>query len=65
MLAEAFHSVADTGNQTMLLFGSRLARKEADHKHPFGHGRVRYFSAFLVAVLLFTLGRCSRCTRAT
>jgi cation diffusion facilitator family transporter len=56
MLAEAFHSVADTGNQTMLLFGSRLARKEADHKHPFGHGRVRYFSAFLVAVLLFTLG---------
>jgi cation diffusion facilitator family transporter len=56
MLAEAFHSVADTGNQTMLLFGSRLARREADHKHPFGHGRVRYFSAFLVAVLLFTLG---------
>ena len=56
MLAEAFHSVADTGNQTMLLFGSHLARKEADHKHPFGHGRVRYFSAFLVAVLLFTLG---------
>ena len=56
MLAEAFHSVADTGNQTMLLFGSRVARREADHKHPFGHGRVRYFSAFLVAVLLFTLG---------
>jgi cation diffusion facilitator family transporter len=56
MLAEAFHSVADTGNQTMLLFGSRLARREADHKHPFGHGRDRYFSAFLVAVLLFTLG---------
>ena len=56
MLAEAFHSVADTGNQTMLLFGSRMSRREADHKHPFGHGRVRYFSAFLVAVLLFTLG---------
>jgi cation diffusion facilitator family transporter len=56
MLAEAFHSVADTGNQTMLLFGSRLARREADPKHPFGHGRVRYFSAFLVAVLLFTVG---------
>jgi len=56
MLAEAFHSVADSGNQTMLLFGSRVARKEADRKHPFGHGRVRFFAAFLVAVVLFTLG---------
>jgi len=56
MLAEAFHSVADSGNQTMLLFGSRVARKEPDRKHPFGHGRVRFFAAFLVAVVLFTLG---------
>jgi len=56
MLAEAFHSVADSGNQTMLLGGSRVARKEPDRKHPFGHGRVRYFAAFLVAVVLFTLG---------
>jgi cation diffusion facilitator family transporter len=56
MLAEAFHSVADSGNQTMLLFGSRVARREPDRKHPFGHGRGRYFAAFLVAVVLFTLG---------
>ena len=56
MLAEAFHSVADSGNQAMLLFGSRVARREADRKHPFGHGRVRFFAAFLVAVVLFTLG---------
>ena len=56
MLAEAAHSVADTGNQAMLLFGSRLARRGADSKHPFGHGRVRYFAAFLVAVLLFSIG---------
>ena len=56
MLAEAFHSVADSGNQAMLLFGSRLARREPDPSHPFGHGRVRYFAAFLVAVVLFTLG---------
>jgi cation diffusion facilitator family transporter len=56
MLAEAFHSVADSGNQAMLLGGSRVARKEPDRKHPFGHGRVRYFAAFLVAVVLFTLG---------
>jgi cation diffusion facilitator family transporter len=56
MLAEAFHSVADSGNQAMLLTGSRVARREPDHRHPFGHGRVRYFAAFLVAVVLFTLG---------
>src|SRR5215218_5730966 len=56
MLAEAFHSVADSGNQGMLLAGGRLAGKEADPNHPFGHGRVRYFAAFLVAVVLFTLG---------
>ena len=56
MLAEAFHSVADSGNQAMLLMGGRLARKEPDATHPFGHGRVRYFAAFLVAVVLFTLG---------
>jgi cation diffusion facilitator family transporter len=56
MLAEAFHSVADSGNQAMLLFGSRLARRGPDPSHPFGHGRVRYFAAFLVAVVLFTLG---------
>jgi cation diffusion facilitator family transporter len=56
MLAEALHSVADSGNQAMLLAGGRLARRGPDPGHPFGHGRVRYFAAFLVAVVLFTLG---------
>ena len=56
MLAEAFHSVADSGNQAMLLIGGRLARRRPDPEHQFGHGSVRYFAAFLVAVVLFTLG---------
>jgi cation diffusion facilitator family transporter len=56
MLAEAFHSVADSGNQAMLLVGGRLARRGPDPEHQFGHGSVRYFAAFLVAVVLFTLG---------
>jgi cation diffusion facilitator family transporter len=56
MLAEAFHSVADSGNQAMLLIGGRLARRGPDPDHQFGHGSVRYFAAFLVAVVLFTLG---------
>src|SRR5215217_7518807 len=56
MLAEAFHSVADSGNQAMLLAGGRVARRGPDRQHPFGHGRARYFAAFLVAVVLFTLG---------
>jgi cation diffusion facilitator family transporter len=56
MLAEAFHSVADSGNQAMLLAGGRLAKRGPDPEHQFGHGSVRYFAAFLVAVVLFTLG---------
>jgi cation diffusion facilitator family transporter len=56
MLAEAFHSVADSGNQAMLIAGGRVAERAPDRQHPFGHGRVRYFAAFLVAVVLFTLG---------
>jgi cation diffusion facilitator family transporter len=56
MLAEAFHSVADSGNQAMLIVGGRVAERGPDRQHPFGHGRVRYFAAFLVAVVLFTLG---------
>ncbi|HET7519680.1 MAG TPA: cation diffusion facilitator family transporter [Actinomycetes bacterium] len=56
MLAESFHSVADTGNQAMLLVGGRVARRGPDRRHPFGHGGARYFAAFLVAVVLFTLG---------
>jgi cation diffusion facilitator family transporter len=56
MLAESVHSVADTSNQGLLLFGQRAARKEADPLHQFGHGRSRYFYSFVVALVLFTLG---------
>jgi cation diffusion facilitator family transporter len=56
MLAEAGHSLADSGNQALLLFGARRAVRGADAEHPFGHSREHYFSAFLVAVILFTAG---------
>ena len=56
MLAEAGHSLADSGNQALLLFGARRAGRGADAEHPFGHSREHYFSAFLVAVILFTAG---------
>ena len=56
MLAEAVHSVADTSNQALLLFGQRQARREADSLHPFGYGRSRYFYSFVVALVLFSLG---------
>ena len=56
MLAEGVHSVADTGNQGLLFLGGRRAQKPASAKHPFGHGRERYFWSFVVAVVLFTAG---------
>lgn len=56
MLAEAAHSLADCGNQGLLLFGRRRARKAPSPEHPFGHERERYFSGFLVAIVLFTGG---------
>lgn len=56
MLAESVHSVADTSNQGLLLWGQRAARKEADALHQFGYGRSRYFYSFVVALVLFTLG---------
>ena len=56
MLAESVHSVADTSNQGLLLFGQRQARKDADSLHQFGYGRSRYFYSFVVALVLFTLG---------
>ena len=56
MLAEAVHSVADTSNQGLLLLGGRQAKRTATPEHPFGYGRDRYFYAFVVAMLLFTLG---------
>jgi cation diffusion facilitator family transporter len=56
MLAESIHSLADTGNQGLLLLGGRRARKAPTAEHPFGFGRERYFWAFVVAVVLFALG---------
>jgi len=56
MLAEAAHSVADSGNQALLLIDGRRARRAATAEHPFGYGRDRYFYAFVVALVLFTLG---------
>jgi cation diffusion facilitator family transporter len=55
-LAEAVHSVADTGNQALLLVGMRLAMHPADERFPFGRASERYFWPFVVALLLFTLG---------
>ncbi|CAJ1501825.1 cation diffusion facilitator family transporter [[Mycobacterium] kokjensenii] len=56
MLAEAVHSVVDTSNQALLLFGQHAAAKAPDALHPFGHGRSRYFWSFVVALVLFTMG---------
>jgi cation diffusion facilitator family transporter len=56
MLAEAIHSVADSGNQLLLLLGGRKAKKEADREHPFGYGRERYVYAFVVSIILFSVG---------
>lgn len=56
MLAETFHSIADTGNQVLLLVGMRWARWPADAAHPFGHGKNVYFWSFVVSMLLFTIG---------
>jgi cation diffusion facilitator family transporter len=56
MLAESVHSLADTGNQGLLILGGSLARRAATAEHPFGFGRERYFWAFVVAFVLFSLG---------
>ncbi|MBK1785706.1 cation diffusion facilitator family transporter [Prauserella cavernicola] len=56
MLAESVHSVADTSNQGLLLLGQKTSRRRATKEHPFGYGRDRYFYAFVVALMLFTLG---------
>lgn len=56
MLAESIHSVADTGNQALLFLGGRRSRRAPTETHPFGYGRERYFWAFVVALVLFSLG---------
>jgi len=56
MLAESVHSVADAANQLLLLLGGKRAKQKADKEHPFGHGRVRYVYAFVVAIVLFAMG---------
>jgi cation diffusion facilitator family transporter len=56
LLAEAVHSVADTGNQALLLVGGKRAARQATSEHPFGYGRERYFWSFVVAQVLFLLG---------
>ncbi|MFL6027661.1 MAG: cation diffusion facilitator family transporter [Friedmanniella sp.] len=56
MLAEAIHSVADSGNQVLLLVGGKKAKRAATPEHPFGFGRERYIFAFLVSIVLFSIG---------
>lgn len=56
MLAEAIHSVADSGNQVLLLVGGKRAQRRATTQHPFGYGRERYIYAFIVSVVLFSVG---------
>jgi cation diffusion facilitator family transporter len=56
MLAEGVHSLADTGNQGLLLLGGRKAKKKANADHPFGFGRERYVYAFVVSIILFSIG---------
>lgn len=56
MLAEGVHSLADSGNQFLLLLGGKKAQREATPQHPFGYGRERYIYAFLVSIVLFSVG---------
>lgn len=56
MLAESIHSLADSGNQLLLLLGGRRSKKPATPEHPFGYGRERYIYAFIVSIVLFSVG---------
>ena len=56
MLSEAIHSVADSGNQVLLLVGNKRSKKAPDAQHPFGYGRRRYVYGFIVSIVLFLVG---------
>jgi len=56
MLSEAIHSVADSGNQVLLLVGGKRAQRAADEDHQFGYGRTRFIYGFIVSIVLFTVG---------
>jgi cation diffusion facilitator family transporter len=56
MFAEGIHSVADSGNQLLLIVGGKRARREATSSHPFGYGRSRFIYAFMVSIVLFSVG---------
>ncbi|MBM66346.1 MAG: cation transporter [Myxococcales bacterium] len=61
MLAESIHSLADTGNQALLLFGMKRAKRPPDAAHPYGYGKESYFWSFVVAISIFTLGAVFAC----
>src|ERR1700716_1007453 len=56
MMAEALHSIADTANQIFLLLGLRFYKRPASKKHPFGHGKERFFWSFIAAIFIFGVG---------